>query len=371
MSQARFEEHTDGTKPNGSTHTWRQGKLLSSAAFIESFVPPDYLIEGLLLNRFCYSLTGQTGSAKTVFSLLVAAHVALGLRIGKLAVEPGRVLYFAGENPTDVQMRWIAMAQHMRFDPDAIEVHFIPGVFKISDLEPFIREQCKAVGDFTLVVIDTSAAYFEGEEENSNTQMGEHARMLRKLVTLPGGPCVLINCHPVKNAKEDNLIPRGGGAFLNEVDGNLTCSNTEGLVRVHWQGKFRGPDFEPLHFRVAVERPPKLKDSKGRQLSAPVGEWLTDADQRKMASNQRSDEDKVLIAMRAKPDATLSVIAEACDWFQRDGDPYKTKVNRTLKKLEKERLAQQERGAWTLTARGEKAADKAKVNADLAGARYG
>jgi hypothetical protein len=30
-------------------------------------------------------------------------------------------------NPVDVQMRWIAMAQQLGFDPDDAEVYFIPG----------------------------------------------------------------------------------------------------------------------------------------------------------------------------------------------------------------------------------------------------
>jgi len=34
----------------------------------------------------------------------------------------------------------------------------------------------------------------------------------------------LVNCHPVKNASRDNLLPMGGSAFLNEVDGNLTLA---------------------------------------------------------------------------------------------------------------------------------------------------
>ena len=78
-----------------------------------------------------------------------------------------------------------------------------------------------------LVVIDTSAAYFEGDEPNNNAQQGVHAARLRTLIDLPGGPCVLALCHPIKNADRDNLIPYGGGAFLNEVDGNLTCWKDE------------------------------------------------------------------------------------------------------------------------------------------------
>ena len=76
----------------------------------------------------------------------------------------------------------------------------------------------------SLLIIDTSAAYFEGDDENSNVQLGGHASGLREL-SLPGGPTTIINCHPTKNATDDNLVPRGGGAFLAEVDGNLVCTN--------------------------------------------------------------------------------------------------------------------------------------------------
>ena len=124
------------------------------------------------------------------------------------------MLYLAGENPVDVQQRWIAMSQQMDFDADAVEVHFIPGVFKISAMQAAIAVEVEKLGGVALVVIDTTAAYFEGDEENSNTQAGNYARMQRSLIdTLPGGPTILALCHPVKNAPDDGLLPRGGGAY--------------------------------------------------------------------------------------------------------------------------------------------------------------
>jgi len=80
----------------------------SSAEFVAGFVPPDYLIEGLLQRRFIYSLTAATGTGKTAIALLLAALVSRGANLGKLEVAKGRVLYFAGENPDDVRMRWLA-----------------------------------------------------------------------------------------------------------------------------------------------------------------------------------------------------------------------------------------------------------------------
>jgi hypothetical protein len=63
---------------------------------------------------------------------LCDAPIGLGKMLGNLEVEQGRVLYFAGENYVDIQMRWIAMAQQMDFDVKTIPVHFRRGRFKLS-----------------------------------------------------------------------------------------------------------------------------------------------------------------------------------------------------------------------------------------------
>jgi AAA domain len=101
--------------------------LQSSADFIAAYVPPDYLIDGLLQRRYCYSFTGRTGDGKTAIALRVAAHVGTGRPLAGHEVERGRVLMFAGENPDDVRARWLAMSQQIDFDLQTIEVYFVPG----------------------------------------------------------------------------------------------------------------------------------------------------------------------------------------------------------------------------------------------------
>jgi hypothetical protein len=53
--------------------------IKSSKDFITNFVPPDYLIDGLLQQEFLYSNTGATGAGKTAVTLRLAASVALGI----------------------------------------------------------------------------------------------------------------------------------------------------------------------------------------------------------------------------------------------------------------------------------------------------
>jgi RecA-family ATPase len=158
--------------------------------------------------------------------LLIAALVATDKgMLGGHGLGAGRVLYLAGENPDDIRMRWIAMSEHLGFDPDDIEVHFIDGRPSLIENVESITREVEELGGVVLIIIDTAAAYFEGTDENSNVESGEYARRLRELTKLKGGPCVVVNCHPTKNAGEEGLVPRGGGAFLFEVDGNLTSVN--------------------------------------------------------------------------------------------------------------------------------------------------
>jgi hypothetical protein len=152
-------------------HERLPGKMIkTSGEFVAGFTPPDYLIDNLLQRQFIYSLTGQTGNGKTAIALLLAYCIATGTAIGQRETQPGRVIYFAGENPDDVRQRWIAMAEHLKFDVDAIDVHFVVGVISLKELESAIRQEITDTGPVTAIIVDTSAAYFLGEDENSNRQ---------------------------------------------------------------------------------------------------------------------------------------------------------------------------------------------------------
>jgi hypothetical protein len=115
--------------------------------------------------------------------------------------------------------------------------------------------------DVALVVVDTSTAYFHGEDENSNTDALEHAKWLRSFSNrIPGNPIVLVCCHPVKFATiAADLIPRGGSAFINEVDGNLACVKKGDLTIVSQSGKYRDTDFPEIPFRRFVVFPTRFE----------------------------------------------------------------------------------------------------------------
>jgi hypothetical protein len=308
-----------------------------------------------LQEGFLYSLTGQTGSGKTSVTLRLAASVALGAPFAGRETTRSRVLYLAAENPDDVRMRWIALAQHMGFDPKTIEVFFTDKRFTISKTTPMLRaELARRGGEFGLVIIDTGPAFFEGDDESSRAQMGMHARMFRSLIdVIPGRPCIIVNCHPVKNAVADNLSPAGGGSFVNEMDGNLTAAKTDSAVEVHWQVKFRGPEFAPLHFLIRTVTQQDLKDRKGRLIPTCICEWVSEQATEEMAAQKTADEDRVLEFINLTPNASFASIATAMGWKLYSGEPHKSKAKRRVDALIKTKLVKAGRdGSFQLTKAG-------------------
>ena len=344
--------------------------LLSKAKFLAGYTPPDWLVDGILQRRFVYSITAKTGDGKTAVALLIAEMVAARDRrqatIGQHAVDKGNVIYFAGENPDDLRNRMIASDHLSARDCSRDRISIIPGTFGGIDA---MRAECEAkastlpAGQIDLVIVDTSAAYFLGDDENNNPQMGAHARKIRTLTTLPGGPCVVVLCHPVKNANEQaQLLPRGGGAFIAEVDGNLTLWRSDDVTELWHTGKLRGPGFEPITFRLERVTCEALVDTKGRMSPTVRAVAITETDKDDLARTTRSAEDAILIAILEQP-RPIAGLATACGWTSSSGEPQKSKAHRIVKGLERAGLVRKGRGdTYELTDRGDKAAKAATRN---------
>lgn len=336
-------------------------ELVHSGDFVRGFVPPDYLVDGILQGTFLYSLTGQTGSGKTAVALLLAACVANGAEFAGRETRPGRVLYFAGENPDDVTMRWIGFCHAHSLDADEMEVYFVRGVFSLDTFGSHIAREADQLGGVDLVIVDTTAAYFEGTDENNNVEMGNYARKLRELTQVAGRPTVIAASHPIKNAGADNLRPRGGSAFLNEVDGNLSLARKSAdsdrkTSELHWQGKFRGPEFEPMAFDLKTINAPGLVDSRNRPIptvvASPVG--LAEVVARSDLDNR--DDRQVLLLIQADGSRSQAAMADVLGWVNADGTSNRKRVENASNRLKRAQLVEYLTGQWKLTRKGTAAA---------------
>jgi hypothetical protein len=322
--------------------------------FCAEYEPVAYAVEPFIGSSSLYTLTARTGAGKTALLIILALAIATGR--GELLgcmVEKGRVAYIVAENPDNFRMRLIVTAYLYNVDLNAIanDLVILDKRMKPEELAAKLK-MLAANGKFSLIIGDTLQALYDGDDFNNNAQAGDYIRRWRPLTEIEGRPAVVIAAHPVKNAAADNLIPYGGGAILNEVDGNLTLNKSAGgVTALHWQGKLRGIEFEPLKFRFEELSSPDVKDAKGREVKLPVFRPITDADAEQRAKVEVDRDTAILRAMATNPDDSLD------DWSVATGIP-KTTIKRRLDHLQTPKfgkLVEKLVGKWSLTTAGKKA----------------
>lgn len=323
-------------------------KIQTSAQFVADFVSPEYLIEGVMQRGRLYTLTGPTGTGKTAFMVHAAYCIAAGQQVCGLEVEQGAVLYLAGENPDDVRARVIGTLEQMGMAAD-LPVYWVPGTFSIRHDMEALKAAAANIPNIVLVVVDTFQAYFDGDDDNSNAKMLDFARAaLRPVTQWPSKPCVVVPAHPVKDVRRGNIVPRGGSALLNEVDGNLTLWTVDGVSEVHWQGKHRGPDFEPLYFECVRYESPQLLDYHGRQIPTVIAKPVLGARAADLAKDALTIETRILQSIDNHPE--LSDVERAA----RLGID-RSKLRRTCVKLIKDKWIRKHGRKRALTDQGQEA----------------
>ena len=342
--------------------------VLDGDEFIFGFQPPSMLIEPILARGHVVAMTAHPNGGKSSIAVqlaLVAAHLA---SLPGLDPDPkwARVLYLAGDSDTNFAMQLIAAVEQHDLEGEDLRdrLWIVPRRFSLIGQVEAIEALAKEFPTgFGLVVVDTRAAYSAAEQEDDNMQALADAIALRRLTRIEGGPAVLVLCHPSKQASRDQMTPRGGSAFLGEIDENLVLWNDgDGVVELTAQ-KRRIPDFEPIRWRfdvVDIDR----QDNRGRPVRSVRACRVTDGQAAQTVAAKRQDEDRLMHAMLHHPNESQAEWARLCGWLieggQHTGQPHKTKVGRLLARLKADKLADVFRGVWRLTDAGRREAGKAE-----------
>jgi hypothetical protein len=344
------------SKANGADWEKPIPPILTAREFMDTFKCPDYLIDGIIQRGRLYALTSPTGHGKTAVALLLGCMVAAGRNIGGIEVEQAAVLFLAGENPDDLCARLHAACQVYGLDPEALPIHIMPGNFPVNpESAELLKQKINASRNaYGVIVGDSVAAYFAGDNENDNVQMGACARNWRVLTTCNGNPAVIALAHPVKTPDRENLLPRGGGAFIAEIDANLTlwAEGEREITVLHWAGKIRGADFQPVTFALTPVKIADKVDKKGRPFMSVVAVIQSTEQAEQATKNAVTDENTVLEWLRRYPGITQRDIALNAGWVGADGKAQPAKVYRLLKSLRTNKLVKNWRGKWVITDQG-------------------
>lgn len=332
-------------------------EILDALGFLATFTMPDYLVDGIIQRGRLHALTSPTGHGKTAVALFLACMMAMDRNIGSIEVTQGDVLFLAGENPDDLCVRLHAACQHYGILPGALPIHVMPGNFPISlEAAESLKAKINETGrQFSLIIGDSLAAYFPGDDENHNVQMGNYARSWRVLTACAGRPAVVALAHPIKAAMRDNLLPRGGGAFLAEIDANLTlwAEGDRETTTLHWQGKIRGADFQPVTFALTPVTLSDKVDAKGRPLASVVATLRTSEEADQSLKTVITNENMVLTRLSMYPGVSIKELAIQLGWVSIAGVPNKAKVQRILRDLLAIKLVKFWRGKYLITDAGE------------------
>ncbi|WP_413989364.1 AAA family ATPase [Labrys okinawensis] len=324
----------------------------SAAAFCAEYQPLSYAIEPIVRSASLYTITARTGAGKTAFQIVAALAIATGRQdILGVEVSRGRVAYLAFENPDDARMRFKIAAYLLNIDLAELADDLVILDARLKPEEVLAKLDAMAMQrPFSLILVDTLAAWFDGDNINDNVQGGEFMRRIRPLTRISGLPSVLVAAHPVKNASEENLVPYGGGAILNEVDGNLCLAKQAdtGLVTLHWQGKLRGLEFKPIYFRFEITGSPEVIDAKGRQVQLPTLRPSAEEFAEERHDAEINIKVALLKAMLEEPTGTQTT------WGAAIGRT-KSNVNRKLQAMAKEKLVEVTLGKWSITPKGKTA----------------
>ena len=345
---------SDGTEPPpyGEAKRSTGPLLIDAATWLDQATPMEWVVDGIIQRGQLYACTAITNHGKTAIGLLMALCVATGTVFAGRDIVPGKVMILCGENPDGFRTRLHATLDHMGLEREDIinRVVVLPQALPLAGCaEQILAEARQQEGDYSMVLVDTSISYYSGDDEDDNLQARTHAWHLRALAELPGHPAIIANCHPTKSADRDNLLPRGGGAFLNEIDTNLTVWAEGETAHLHWHRKKRGPDFDPIHFEFHG----KSIEEHGRKVPTVVAAHITEQRAHELKKARTQADDRLLYAMLHHPDSTYAEWATACGW---NGEQAKSKVFRSMERLKEDKLVMKYRGSLRLTKIGEEEA---------------
>lgn len=178
----------------------------------------DYVIKHILPAQSLCSIYGPSGSYKSFLSVSWACHIAAGASWSGKKVERGSVLYVVGEGGVGVPRRIKAWEQVHGQQVDNLWLVNRP-VFPVRESE--VSEVILAARQITaecdmpvrLVVIDTLARCFGGNDENDARDMGAFIEGC-DVIKQKTGATVLVVHH---SGKDEAKGARGSSSFCSDV----------------------------------------------------------------------------------------------------------------------------------------------------------
>jgi hypothetical protein len=169
--------------------------------------PPRFVINPIIPREYTTLFGSHGGAGKSIFSLTLCAHVACGVDLGPLRIDPGRALFVSLEDSAEViryRLRRIAEAYGLNPEKIAARLQVVDaserGALAVESNElgprsliftPLAEQIKQAAAGVDLVVIDNASDAFDGNE-NERRMVRAFVRWLNLCVREHAGAVLLL-----------------------------------------------------------------------------------------------------------------------------------------------------------------------------------
>jgi len=218
--------------------------------------PVDYLIDGFLAHSFSVT-AGQPGVGKTTAMVSVCLIIAgFTLSDSPLKTESRRKILYVTEDANQVRQSLYAYIKYWNLDPTEVSQWFIVIESKRSKVPEILLLAENVIHHTTserpFLVIDTSNATLEIENENDNSEVGGYMAAIKQTIYTQLNTPIKIITHTAKTAQtnDDSAMARGASAFTGDATLTAILFMDEEKNRFMRLVKTR---YEPIHREISFQ----------------------------------------------------------------------------------------------------------------------
>lgn len=202
-------------------------RLLKPTQIAANLQARDSVIQGMLECGCITVVTGDSNSGKTTVLQFQAMCVASGKPFAGRATKRSKVLWVAGEDAYNAQIRFLGLQQKYPADFDLRDLddwlYVLPQRIEImnpASLQLFHEALAEIPNghDIGAIYLDSKSMVWGGEDENSNDEAARFIQVTGEQIAQRYSAAVVITHHLTKFKDKEQQSARGAGALINNVD---------------------------------------------------------------------------------------------------------------------------------------------------------
>jgi hypothetical protein len=240
--------------------------------------PPQWLLRGMIERDSFALIFGDPGCGKSFLAIDWACRIATGTPWHGHAVKRGPVVYVAGEGQQGFGRRIQAWSEHHGVSLENMPLYSAPAVAipdpsdvaaLIETIDFHVAVGAAAVGNPSLVVIDTLARCFGGDDESATQDMNKFVAACDVIRRRYG--CTILVVHHAGHG--DKSRARGAIALKAALDTEYRLENDNGLLLTATKMK-EAEMPPPLAMKLVSVTLPDMLDDDGNPVTSAAIEVL-------------------------------------------------------------------------------------------------